>query len=82
MMHTVASSDLLGFLPRWYVRDGVSKARLTEIRITHPTGHAVGISYRKDAYLSPAAIRFIDMLKQGQKESRHRKVRTASEHSE
>ena len=64
MMYAVASSDLLGFLPRWYVRRGASKARLAEVRIKHPDwSRRVGISYRKDAYLSPAALRFIDMLK-------------------
>jgi DNA-binding transcriptional LysR family regulator len=65
MLHMVASSNLLGFMPRWYVRRGGSKVRLVELPIEHPDwSRRGGISYRKDAYLSPAAQRFINLIKQ------------------
>jgi DNA-binding transcriptional LysR family regulator len=61
----VASSNLLGFMPRWYVRSGDSKVRLAELRIEHPDwSRGGGISYRKDAHLSPAALRFIQLVKE------------------
>ncbi|MDB5926360.1 MAG: LysR family transcriptional regulator [Betaproteobacteria bacterium] len=64
MLHMVASSERLGFMPRWYVRRGGSKVRLAELPITHPDWSRLGgISYRKDAYLSPAALRFIELVK-------------------
>jgi len=65
MLHMVASSNLLGFMPRWYVRNGGSKVRLVELPIKHPDwSRKGGISYRKDAYLSPAAHRFIRLAKE------------------
>lgn len=60
----VATSDLLTFNSRRAVRYGAVPFRIAEIRVrdlsyTRP----VGVSWRKDAYLSPAAKRFIEILK-------------------
>ncbi|MGH8640082.1 MAG: LysR family transcriptional regulator [Burkholderiales bacterium] len=65
----VASSDLLGFLSRRVVRSAGPKLRLAERRVKGKTWpRRVGVSYRKDAYLSPAAKRFIEILKATAKE--------------
>lgn len=64
ILSIIASSDLLGFLPRRVVRSCRSKLGLTELRINETSwSRRVGVSYRKDAYLSPAAMRFIEFMK-------------------
>jgi DNA-binding transcriptional LysR family regulator len=60
----VAGSDLLGFAAKRAVSDAAPGTRLVMLRVrdlayTRP----VGMMYRKDAYLSPAARRFVDILK-------------------
>jgi len=68
-LQAVASSDLLGFTSRQVLRQTAQRFRLVEIPVkelkwTRP----IGVIYRKDAYLSPAAKRFIEILKATAKE--------------
>jgi DNA-binding transcriptional LysR family regulator len=54
---------LLGFTSREVLR-GAARFKLKEVPIKELTWRRqVGVIYRKDAYLSPAARRFIDILK-------------------
>jgi len=60
----VASSDVLGLAARRLVREAATHLHLVELRVMGlPWSREVCVSYRKDAYLSPAARRFIEMLK-------------------
>ena len=60
----LASSDLLGFASKRVVRQATPSSRFVELRIRDLTyTRRVGVMYRKDAYLSPAAQRFIEILK-------------------
>lgn len=60
----VAASDVLGFTARRFLRDAAARFHLAELNVKGlPYIRAVGVSYRKDAYLSPAAQRFIEILK-------------------
>jgi len=60
----VASSRLLGFTSRRSVREAARAYALAEIRAEgFPWLRRDGVIYRKDAYLSPAAKRFIEILK-------------------
>jgi DNA-binding transcriptional LysR family regulator len=62
-LHIYATTRLLGFTSRHVLR-GAAGFKLKEIPIKELTWHRqVGAIYRKDAYLSPAARRFIDILK-------------------
>ena len=63
-LQAVASSDLLGFTSRRVLQQAGPQFRLIELPVEELawTGR-VGIRYRKDAYLSPAAHRFIEILK-------------------
>ena len=57
-------TDLLGLGPRQLFQAGESRERLTEIPVKGLAGRqSVSVYYRKDAYLSPAAKRFIEILK-------------------
>jgi DNA-binding transcriptional LysR family regulator len=63
-VQTVASSDLLGFLSRRVIRQAAPQFRLKELHVKEVKWRRpVGVIYRKDAYLSPAARRFIEILK-------------------
>lgn len=63
-LQAIGSSRLLGIAPRRTVREAASRLRLTEIPVKELTwSRHVGVGYRRDAYLSPAARRFIDVLK-------------------
>jgi len=63
-VQTVASSNLLGFLSRWVLRQAAPQFRLKELHVKEVRWRRpVGVIYRKDAYLSPAARRFIEILK-------------------
>jgi len=68
-LQVVASTELVGFASRQVLRKARPRLRAVELKIK---GHAwirrVGISYRKDAYLAPAALRFIQILKSTAKE--------------
>jgi DNA-binding transcriptional LysR family regulator len=61
---TVADSDLVGFTSRTLLRQFSDHFKLVELPVQslHWT-RRVGVSYRKDAYLSPAAQRFVETLK-------------------
>jgi DNA-binding transcriptional LysR family regulator len=67
--HMVASSDLLGFTSRRVLKLAAPRSRLKELRVKEMMWtRRVGVMYRKDAYLSPAAKRFIEILKATAKE--------------
>ena len=60
----IATSELLGFTSRSAVRYASRNLPLTELRVKHLAyTRRVGVVYRKDSYLSPAARRFIEILK-------------------
>ena len=66
----VASSDLLVYMSRRVVREIAAHFRLVELAVKELAwSRRVGVIYRKDAYLSPAARRFIDILKATAKET-------------
>jgi DNA-binding transcriptional LysR family regulator len=68
-LQVVAASRHLGFLPRRIVRKAAARFRLKELPVKDVTWrHPIGIIYRKNAYLSPAAQRFIEILKATAKE--------------
>ena len=68
-LQAIGWSHLLGIAPRRIVREIASRLHLTEIQVKELvwTRH-VGVGYRKDAYLSPVARRFIEILKTTAKE--------------
>jgi DNA-binding transcriptional LysR family regulator len=68
-LHIWATTRLLGFTPRHALR-GATGFKLKEVPIKELTWRRqVGVIYRKDAYLSPAAQRFIDALKAAARET-------------
>jgi DNA-binding transcriptional LysR family regulator len=69
-LQAIGSSHLLGVAPRRAVREAASRLHLTEIPIKGlMLIRQVGVGYRKDAYLSPVARRFIEILKTTAKET-------------
>jgi DNA-binding transcriptional LysR family regulator len=63
-LQMVSASALLGFGPRRAVEQAAAALRLKVLpvdELTHP--RAVGVMYRKGAYLPPAAKRLIELLK-------------------
>lgn len=67
--YLVGASDLLGFGPARLVRYTPERYRVAELRVKDLTyTRRVGVMYRKDAYLSPAAWRFSEILKTTAKE--------------
>lgn len=63
-LQAVAASRHLGFLAGRVVRQAASQYRLKELPLKDVSWHRpIGIISRKGAYLSPAAQRFIDILK-------------------
>ena len=61
---TVASSDLLGFSSKRFLRQVAAHFPLAELRVREPTwARHIGVSYRKDAYLPPALMRLTEILK-------------------
>ncbi|MBI4205699.1 MAG: LysR family transcriptional regulator [Betaproteobacteria bacterium] len=74
-LRTVASCDLLGFSSRRVVQLAAPHVRVTIIPVKGMNWiRHVGVAYRKDAYLSSAARRFIEILK-----ATARKITTGSE---
>jgi DNA-binding transcriptional LysR family regulator len=70
--YVVASSDVLGFASRREVHEGARRFRLVELSVEGlPWIRTIGASYRKDAYLSPATHRLIDLLKSTVREIPH-----------
>ena len=68
-LHLLLSTDLLGFGPRQTFRERPSHFGLAELRVKGlSSAQSIGVSYRKEAYLSPAARRFIEILKTTAKE--------------
>lgn len=68
----VASSNLLGLSSRRYLRQIAQRLNLVELPAREVTwSRRVGVSYRKGAYLSPAARRLIDLLKAAAREFGH-----------
>ena len=68
-LELLASSDLLGLAAKSLVREAAARSGLVEIPVKSWTyTHRAGVIYRKDAYLSPAARRFIEILKATAKE--------------
>jgi DNA-binding transcriptional LysR family regulator len=68
-LHAIACSDLLGFVPKTTVRKDQPYLRLVELPVKELAWRRpLGVRYRKDAYLSPAARRFIEILKATAKE--------------
>lgn len=64
-----ASSDLLCFNAKRAFRESAQHLQLVEVPVKELTWtRHVGLSYRADAYLSPAAKRFIEILKATAKE--------------
>jgi len=62
--HLVASTDLLGTSSRRVLRQVAARHRLVELPLKEFMGkRGVAVFYRKDTYLSPAAKRFIEILK-------------------
>ena len=68
-LRAVASSDLLDFLPRMSGRAAAPTLRLVELCIKELAWRRpLAARYRKDAYLSPTARLFLDILKAMAKE--------------
>jgi len=65
LIHLVAHCGLVGFQPKYDVRRRrILGQRLVELRVPELNWvRRLGLSYRRDAYLSPAAQRFIELLK-------------------
>jgi DNA-binding transcriptional LysR family regulator len=68
-LNLIAATDVLGFSPWQDAQESVMQRNLVEIpisglRVTRP----VGVSYRRDAYLPPAARRFVDIVKRKARE--------------
>jgi len=60
----VGASELLGFGPRSSVREAARRHGLAELRVKELAWRRrVGVSHRKDAYLSPASLKLIAILK-------------------
>ncbi len=63
-LQAIGSSHLLGIAPRQIVQQIAPRLRLIEIPVKELAwSRHVAVGYRKDAYLSPVALRFIDVLK-------------------
>ena len=68
-LHVVASSNLLDFLPRISARSAPDGSRLIELRIKELAWRRPFVArYRREAYFSPAAKLFIDVLNATAKE--------------
>ena len=62
--HLVASSNLISYTSRYMINQVMPRFRFVELPVKELTWvRQTGVYYRKDAYLSPAARRFIDLLK-------------------
>lgn len=68
-LQILAVSHLLAFVPRRVLRQAASRFRLKELPVKEAIWRSpVGVIYREDAYLSPTAQRFIEVLKATAKE--------------
>ena len=67
--HLVAASELLGFTSRQTVQYATAHNSIAEVRVKDlSVTRRIGVIYRKDAYLPPAARRFMEILKATAKE--------------
>jgi DNA-binding transcriptional LysR family regulator len=65
-----ARTDFLGYVPRRILQGCAQQLRLKELPVSDlEWRRSVGVIYRKDAYLSPAARRFIEILKRTARDS-------------
>ena len=63
-LQTVASTNLLGFISSRIIREAAQRFRLKALSVKGVRWRRpVGVMYRDDGYLSPAAKRFIEILK-------------------
>jgi DNA-binding transcriptional LysR family regulator len=63
-LHIWSTTHLLGYMSKQVIRDAAPRFRLRELQIKELAWRRpVGVIYRKDAYLSPAATRLIKILK-------------------
>lgn len=68
-LQTVSCSNLLSFDPRRFMKQAARRLPVTEIRVKELAwSRPVGVSYRRNAYVSPLARRFIEILKATAKE--------------
>ena len=68
-LHAMVAAGLLHFSSRPVVKQDARLFRITELRVKEMSwNRRTDISYRKDAYLSPATQRFIEILKAVAKE--------------
>ncbi len=64
MLQVVAASDLVGFASKGVLQQAQPRLRVVELRVKGlQWSRRVGVSYRNNAYLSPAALRFIEIVK-------------------
>lgn len=62
-MRAISRSGLLGFTPRWELQQAARQPNLVEIPVKELAWkRTLGVRYRRDAYLSPAARKFIEIL--------------------
>jgi DNA-binding transcriptional LysR family regulator len=62
--NTVASCELVGFNSRRLLQQTASRLHCSDLKVKELTwNRRIGVSYRKNAYLSPAALRLIEILK-------------------
>jgi len=62
--HLVSSTSLLGYSSTRVAREALPGVRFAQLRVKELERiRRVGVAYRKDAYLSPAARRFVAILK-------------------
>lgn len=63
-VHLVASTDVLGYASLRNVLSFTQRYRLARLHFPDlPCIRTIGVSYRKNGYLPPVAVRFIEMLK-------------------
>lgn len=68
-LQAIAGTNLLGYIPRRMLRRASPELRVKELPVKELVWRRpVGIIYRNGGYLSPAAKRFIDILKVSAKE--------------
>jgi DNA-binding transcriptional LysR family regulator len=68
-LQAIAASNLLGYIPRRVLQSAGARFGLKELPVKELVWHRpVGLIYRESGYLSPAAKRFIEILKAMAKE--------------
>jgi DNA-binding transcriptional LysR family regulator len=63
-LQLIAQSGVLGSIPRWELQQSAHRPRLVAIPVKALAWtRQLGVRYRKDAYRSPVACRFVEILK-------------------